>query len=102
MVLDTAKPKNRKSTIVPGMRGRDAARRVDSQGEHLKGIHDRFLRDQVYRESQFAIGWTEEKCKEMDELAKQNQTYHLSTEEFKKIPKTMVSHLEQVKREMGV
>ena len=25
-------------------------KRVDSQGEHFKGIHDRFLRDQVYRE----------------------------------------------------
>ena len=39
-------------------------KRVDSQGEHFKGIHDRFLRDQVYRESQLLIGWTEQKCKE--------------------------------------
>ena len=59
-------------------------KRVDSQGEHFKGIHDRFLRDQVYRKSQLAIGWTEQKCIEMDELAKQNHTYHLSTEEFKR------------------
>ena len=59
-------------------------KRYDSQGEHFKGIHDRFLRDQVYRESQLAIGWTEQKCTEMDELAKQNHTYHLSTEEFKR------------------
>ena len=36
-------------------------KRVDSQGEHFKGIHDRFLRDQVYRESQLKIGWTEQK-----------------------------------------
>ena len=28
MVLDTAKPKNRKSTIWPGMRGRDAAKEL--------------------------------------------------------------------------
>ena len=55
-----------------------------SQGEHFTGIHDRLLRDQVYRESQLAIGWTEQKCIEMDELAKQNHTYHLSTEEFKR------------------
>ena len=59
-------------------------KRVDSQGEHFSGIHDRFLRDQVYRESQFAIGWTEQKCIEMDELAKQDHTYHLSTEKFKR------------------
>ena len=47
MVLDTAKPKNRKSIIWPGMRGRDAAKRVDSQGEHFTSIHDRFLRDPI-------------------------------------------------------
>ena len=46
-------------------------KKVDSQGEHFTGIHDRFLRDQVYRESQLAIGWTERKCKEWDELAKE-------------------------------
>ena len=53
-------------------------KKVDSQGEHFTGIHDRFLRDSVYRESQFAIWWTEQKCKEMDELAKEDHTYHLS------------------------
>ena len=59
-------------------------KRVDSRGEHFKSIHDRLHRDQVYRESQLAIGWTEQKCIEMDELAKQDHTYHLSTEEFKR------------------
>ena len=59
-------------------------KRVDSQGDNFKGIHDRFLRDQVYRESQLFFGWTKQKCIEMDELAKQNHTYHLSTKEFKR------------------
>ena len=59
-------------------------KRVNSQGEHVKGIHDRFLRDGVYRESQLLIGWTEQKCIEMDELAKQDHTYRLSKEEFKR------------------
>ena len=57
---------------------------VDSQGAHFTGIRDRFLGDQVCRESQLAIGRTEQKCIEMDALAKQNHTYHLSTEEFKR------------------
>ena len=48
---------------------------VDSQGEHFTGIQDRFLRDPVYRESQLAIGWTEQKCKEWGELAK----YHTNS-----------------------
>ena len=39
-------------------------KKVDSQGEHFTGIHDRCLRDPVYRESQLAIGWAEQKCKE--------------------------------------
>ena len=47
---------------------------VDSQGEHFTGIHDRFLRDPVYRESQLAIGWLEQQCKEWDELAKEDHT----------------------------
>ena len=34
-------------------------KKVDSQGGHFTGTHDRFLRDPVYRESQLAIGWTE-------------------------------------------
>ena len=59
-------------------------RKVDSQGEHFTGIRDRFLRDPVYRESQLAIGWTEQKFKEMDELAKADHAYHLSTEEFER------------------
>ena len=59
-------------------------KRVDAQGEHYKGIHDRILRDQVYRESQLKIGWTELKSIEMNELAKQDHTYRLSKEEFKR------------------
>ena len=53
-------------------------KRVDAQAEHHKGIHDRFLRDQVYRESQLKNGWTEQKCTEMDKLAQEDHTYRLS------------------------
>ena len=59
-------------------------KKVDSQGEHFTGIHHRFLRDPVYRESQLAIGWTEQKCKEWDELAQKDHTYHLTPEEKKR------------------
>ena len=56
-------------------------KKVDSQGEHFTGIHNRFLRDPVYRESQLAIGWSEQKCQEWDELAKEDHTYKLTPEE---------------------
>ena len=55
-------------------------KKVDSQGEHITGIHDRFLKDPVCRESQLAIGWSEQKCKEWDELAKEDLTYKLTPE----------------------
>ena len=59
-------------------------KKVDSQGEHFKGIHDRFLRDPVFRESQLAIGWSEHKCKEWDELAQVDHANRLTPEERKR------------------
>ena len=59
-------------------------KKIDFPVGQFTGIHDRFFRDPVYRESQLAIGWTGPKCKEMDEFAKEDHTYHLSTEEFRR------------------
>ena len=56
-------------------------KKVDSQGERSTGIHDRCLRDPVHRESQLAIGWTGQKCKEWDEHAQEDHTYRLTPEE---------------------
>ena len=57
------------------MRGRECCKKVDSQGEHITGIHDRFPRDPVYGESQLTIGWSEQQCKEWSELAKEDLTF---------------------------
>ena len=38
------------------------------------GIHDRFQRDPVFRDSQLKIGWTEEKCIAMDKLAQEDHS----------------------------
>ena len=71
-------------------------KKVDPQGGHFTGIHDRFLRDPVYRESQLAIGWTEQECKE-------RRPYISSHSRRKdKIPRTMVSHLEHIRRKLGL
>ena len=56
-------------------------KKVDSQGGRFTGIHDRFLRDPVYRESQLAIGWTEQKCKVWSELAQEDHIYRFTPEE---------------------
>ena len=52
--------------------------------KNFDGIHDRFQRDSVYRDSQLIIGWTEEKCIEMDELAQEDFTYRPSTKYFER------------------
>ena len=50
----------------------------------FEGIHDRFQRDLTYRDSQLEIGWTEEKCIEMDEFAQKDFTYHVTSEEYER------------------
>ena len=47
-------------------------------------MHDRFLRDQVFRDSQLKIGWTEQKCIEMDKLAQEDHSNRLSRDEFQR------------------
>ena len=79
------------------MRWRVAAKKLTLKVNILQVFTFDFSEIQFYREPQLAIGWTEQKCKEWDELAKEDHTYRLSTEE-KKIPKTMVSHPEQVRQ----
>ena len=59
-------------------------KRVDGQEEHHEGIYNRFLRDQVYRESQLKIGWTEQKCIEVGKFVQEDDSYRLSREEFKR------------------
>ena len=52
-------------------------KKVDSQGEHFTGIHDRFLRDQ-FIVNHNSFGWSERKCTEWDELAKEDHKNKLT------------------------
>ena len=47
------------------------------------GIHDRFQRDSVFRDSQLKIGWTEENCIEMEKLAQENHYNCPSSEDIR-------------------
>ena len=53
----------------------------------FEGIHDRFLRDQVFCDSKLQIGWTEQKYIEMDKLAQEDHSYLLSRDEFQRYQK---------------
>ena len=50
--------------------------------EKFKVIHDRFLRDHVFRERMIENSRDEEVCRAWDVLADEDHTYHMSQEEY--------------------
>ena len=81
VVLGTAKTDAQKEHfVVHNARKRRIKKNFD-------GIHDRFQRDPVYRDSQLKIGWTEEKCIEMDILAQEDHSFCPSSEEYERCKK---------------
>ena len=58
----------------------------------VEGIHDRFLKDSTYRDSQLRIGWTEKTCIAMDKVAQENHSYCPLHEEFERYRKIGISH----------
>ena len=78
------KTKEQKEYHIAWIAWKWCCKKVDSQGGHFTGIHDRCLRGPVYRESQLALGWWEQQCKEWDELAQEDHTYRLTPEEKKR------------------
>ena len=50
--------------------------------KNFLGIHDRFIRDEKFRKNMFDVGRTEELCREMDDLANEDHTHHITPEEI--------------------
>ena len=50
--------------------------------KNFLGIHDRFIRDEKFRKNMFDNGRTEEICRQMDDLADEDHTHHLTPEEI--------------------
>ena len=75
------KTEAQKEHFVATMRGRDVSKKK------FDGIHDRFQRDPTCRDSQLKIGWTEEKCIEMDKLTQENNSCCASSEEYERYRK---------------
>ena len=63
------------------MRGGDVSKRI------LKEFTIASKKDLTHLDSELRIGWTEEKCIEMDELAQKKFTYRPSPEEFERYKK---------------
>ena len=51
--------------------------------KNFLGIHDRFIRDEKFRKNMFDTGRTEEICRQMDDLADEDHTHHLTPEEIR-------------------
>ena len=50
--------------------------------KNFLGIHDRFIRDEKFRKNMFDVGRNEEICREMDKLANEDHTHHITPEEI--------------------
>ena len=46
--------------------------------KYYQGIHDRFVRDDKFRRNMIEIGRTEDLCRQMDDLADEDHTQHLT------------------------
>ena len=63
--------------------------------KNFLGIYDRFIRDEKFRKNMFDTGRTEEMCRQMDELADEDHTHHLTPEEIRVYKKQLVAPFEQ-------
>ena len=84
MVLDMARPKNKKSTMWPGMRGRDAARKSTLKVNILQVFTIDFSEIQFFVNHNSQSGGQNKSTKEWDELAQEDHTYRLTPEEMKR------------------
>ena len=64
----TGTRKGRQSTMQP-----TSLLKAEKKG--YKSTWDRFLRCPIYRQSQVNIGWTEEPCGRLDEIAAEDHSY---------------------------
>ena len=51
--------------------------------KNFLGIHDRFIRDERFRKNMIEMGRSEEICREMDKLANEDHTHHITPEEIR-------------------
>ena len=80
-VLGTAKLSHRNSISWPTTRGGNVSKRIMMEFTIVS------QRDPENRDSQLEVGWTEEKCIEMDKLAQENHSYGPSSEEYERYKK---------------
>ena len=68
----------------PGDKEYDIANKLKKKckKKFFQGIHDRFVRDEQFCSRMIEIGRTEDLCRQMDDLADENHTHHLTPQEY--------------------
>ena len=61
----------------------------DVSNRKFEGVHDRFLKDSTYLDLQLKIGWTEETCTAMDNIAHESHSDCPLLEEFDRYRKNL-------------
>ena len=76
MAIDMGRLKNKKTImLLPNLRKRCIKR-------NFEGIHDDFLKDSIFRESQLEHDRTDEVCIQMDKIAQKDFTNRMTQEEY--------------------
>ena len=67
----------------PGDRGHNTANQLKKKckKKFFQGIHDRFIRDETFRNRMIENGRDEDACRQMDVLANEDHTHHLTPQE---------------------
>ena len=55
----------------------------NARNRHFLCIHDRFIRDEKFRKNMIELGRSEEMCREMDKLANEDHTHHITPDEIR-------------------
>ena len=56
--------------------------RRSAKKKYFQGIHDRFVRDEQFRKNMIEMARTEEICRQMNDLADEDHTHHITPEEI--------------------
>ena len=83
-VIKKGRPHGHRYGKLPGSREYFLANNLKKRCKkrHYEGIHDRFLRDDVFRRRMIENNRDEKVCRAWDVLADEDHTYHMSQEEY--------------------
>ena len=87
MVLGTVKLKHRNRATSPSTRGRDVAEELTARKNITREFTIVFYETKYIVIRNSKIGWTAQKCIEMDKLAQEDHSYRLSRDEFQRYQK---------------